>query len=144
MTIVTDLDNRPETGDSFLPFNKLEGKSKTKYENLLMDKENYKLTNINLELAKEWTLEWCLYKSPCLSGIFKESLKKVHPTIFKTSFGEFIPMLKKESSSKLDKVKLASTLAQKIEETEALLIDEKDDYIKYLVDSIKHACSYEN
>lgn len=144
VSIVTDLDNRPEAKGNFLPFDKLEGKAKTKYDNLIKDKEDYKSTNIKLELTEEWTLEWCLYCSANLSELFKKSLKNVHPTIFKSSFDEFTPMLKKESSSKLDKVKIATDLAKKIEEDEGLVIDIEDKHIKYLIDAIKHACSYEN
>lgn len=143
VSIVTDLDNRPEANGNFLPFDKLEGKAKTKYDNLIKDKEDYKSTNIKLELAEEWTLEWCLYCSANLSELFKKSLKNVHPTIFKSSFDEFIPMLKKESS-KLDKVKIATDFAKRIEDDDNLKIDEEDKHIKYLVDAIKHACSYEN
>lgn len=144
ISIVTDLDNRPEEDGSFIALGKLEGKAKTKYDNLEKLKKEFEKTKIELQLAEQWTLEWCLYNSTCLSKIFKDSLKKVHPTIFKNNFDEFIPMLKKVSSSKLDKVKIATDLAQKIEEDENLIIDEKDEYIKYLVDAIKHACSYEN
>ena len=144
VSIVTDLDNRPEEDGSFIALDKLEGKAKTKYDNLAILKKELEETKIKLELAEQWTLEWCLYQSTCLSGKFKESLKNVHPTIFKTSYDDFIPMLKKVKSSKLDKVKIATDLAQKIEETENLDIDENDKYIKYLIDAIKHACSYEN
>jgi putative ATP-dependent endonuclease of OLD family len=144
VSIVTDLDNRPEEDGSFIELDKLDDKLKTKYENLEQLKKELNKTRVELELAKEWTLEWCLFKSICLSENFKESLKKVHPTIFKNNFDEFIPMLKKISSSKLDKVKIATDLAQKIEEDKNLIITEQDEYIKYLVDAIKHACSYEN
>lgn len=144
VSIVTDLDNRPEKNGSFIALNKLEGKAKTKYGNLEKLKKELNTTKIELKLAEEWTLEWCLFKSTCLSEIFKESLKNVHKTIFKDNFNEFIPMLKKESSSKLDKVKIATDFAKKIEEDKFLVIDEDDEYIKYLIDAIKHACSYEN
>ncbi|UPQ79727.1 AAA family ATPase [Flavobacterium azooxidireducens] len=144
VSIVTDLDNRPEKDGSFIAFDKLEGKAKTKYDNLKKQKEDYKSTNIKLELAEQWTLEWCLYNSANLSALFKESLKNVHPTIFKSSFDDFIPMLKKEKTTNLEKVKIATDLAEKIEKSTTLVIDEKDIHIKYLVDAIKHACSYEN
>lgn len=35
-------------------------------------------TNVKLNLAKEWTLEWCLFKSPILSDLFKDSVAEVH------------------------------------------------------------------
>lgn len=113
VSIVTDLDNRPEEDGNFVALDKLEGKAKTKYENLEKLKKELDTTKIALKLAEEWTLEWCLFKCTCLSEIFKESLKNVHKTIFKDNFNEFIPMLKKESSSKLDKVKIATDFAKK-------------------------------
>jgi putative ATP-dependent endonuclease of OLD family len=144
VSIVTDLDNRPEEDGDFVALDKLEGKAKTKYENLEKLRKELDKTKIELELAEQWTLEWCLYCSANLSELFKKSLKNVHPTIFKSSFDEFILMLKKKSSSKLDKVKIATDFAKKIEEDKNLVIDEEDKHIKYLVDAIKHACSYEN
>lgn len=144
VSIVADLDNWPEEDKSFIALDKLDGKAKTKYENLEKLKKELEETKIELKLAEEWTLEWCLFKSTCLSEIFKKSLKNIHKTIFKDNFDEFIPMLKKESSSKLDKVKIATDLAKEIEENEGLVIDEDDKHINYLIDAIKHACSYEN
>ncbi len=150
VAIVTDFDNRPdENGD----FKKLEDlndnddkKLKTKYDNLLKLKANLDKTGVKLELSYQWTLEWCLFKSPTLSVLFKESLKEIHPTIFKTNFDDFISMLKKVNSTKLNKVKLASNLADKIKKsTEILKNDlEKDDYLKYITVSIKYACKYGN
>ena len=110
---------------------------------MLKLKANLDKTGVKLELAYQWTLEWCLFESPTLSALFKESLKEIHPTIFKTNFDDFIPMLKKVNSTKLNKVKLASNLAYKIKKsTEILKNDlEKDDYLKYIILSIKHACN---
>lgn len=161
VAIVTDLDNRPETDGSFKDLSALDAttdkKLKTKYENLEKLKLELKDSSVTLKLAKEWTLEWCLYKSRSLSGLFKESVSEVHYGTaefqkdnatgdYKSEFEvKIISKLKKEQgTSELDKVKIATVLAEKIKYSEELVLDESDVYIKYLIDAIKHACSYEN
>lgn len=150
VAIVTDLDNRPNEKGEFKKYEELDDehdkKVKTKYDNLKKLKNELVETNITLELAKEWTLEWCLYKSPTLSALFKNSLKEVHPTIFKTNFNDFIPMLEKKKSTNLSKVKLATNLAEKIKKDKEITKDklEKDEYLNYLISSIKHACNDRN
>jgi putative ATP-dependent endonuclease of the OLD family len=161
VAIVTDLDNRPDANGKFKELSDLDGvddkKIKTKYDNLEKLKSELQGTSVHLELAKEWTLEWCLYKSSSLSDLFKESVSEVHNgTVefkknedtrnFKIEFKEkLISKLRKEQgTSELDKVKVASSLAEKIKTSKNLKINEKETYIKYLVDAIRHACSYEN
>ena len=139
VSIVTDLDNRP---DENAVFNEDDEKTKTKRKNLsLLQLELYK-TNVKLTLAKEWTLEWCLNKSTNLSKLFQESVSEVHPQIFKVDKvnfeSELIVRLKNKG---IDKVRIASTIAEKIENSKDLIIDENDEYIEYLVKAIKHACN---
>lgn len=147
VAIITDLDNRPNQNGEFKTYEELDKELDksiiTKYNNLEKLKTAYEKTDISLELAKEWTLEWCLFNSPTLSELFKESLKEVHPTIFRTNFDDFIPMLKKEKSTNLSKVKLATNLAVKIKKDKKIskLDIEKDEYLKYIILSIKHACN---
>ncbi|MDN3675083.1 AAA family ATPase [Flavobacterium branchiarum] len=148
VAIITDLDNRPNEEGKFKKYeeldNDLDKSIKTKYDNLEKLKTDYTKTDISLELAKEWTLEWCLFNSPTLSELFKESLKNTHPTIFKQNFDDFIPMLKKEKPTNLNKVKLAANLADKIKRDKKITkVDlEKDEYLKYIILSIKHACNH--
>lgn len=146
VAIVTDLDNRPDNDGIFKKIDNEKESIKTKFKNLERLKKQIKGTNITLELAKEWTLEWCLFNSPTLSDLFKKSLKEVHPTIFKQNFEEFIPMLKKERPTKLNKVKLASNLADKIKNDKKITKGnfEKDEYLKYIILSIKQACNDRN
>ncbi len=139
VSIVTDLDNRPdENGD----FNDGDEKTKTKRTNLDSLELELKNTSVTLGLAKEWTLEWCLHKSTSLSKLFEESVSEVHSQIFnakKANFeSELILRLKNKG---IDKVKIASTLAEKIENSKDLTIDENDEYIDYLIKAIKHACN---
>lgn len=154
IAIVTDLDNRPNEKGIFKIISEEDKRVKTKNENLIKLKNELKKTNITLELAKEWTLEWCLFKSSTLSQLFKETVCFVHSGTdefkkessgrFKSTFQDkLISKLKKEDkTSGIEKVKIASALANKINEKEDLILDENDEYLKYLVDAIKHACSY--
>lgn len=69
--IVTDLDVRPDTENKA---QKEREKKESVEHNLGMPLP----TNVKLNLAKEWTLEWCLFKSPILSDLFKDSVAEVH------------------------------------------------------------------
>jgi len=159
VAIVTDLDNRPDINGNYKPTSELDTttdiRTKTKYDTLENLKQELKGTSVVLEWAKEWTLEWCLYKSSSLSELFKESVSEVHSETvefkkdkntgnFNDEFKKIlISKLKKDrGTSKLDKVKVASLLAEKINASNNLVIDHNDDYIKYLINAIKHACSH--
>ncbi|WP_310556827.1 AAA family ATPase [Flavobacterium sp.] len=139
VSIVTDLDNRPdENGD----FNDADEKTKTKRTNLDLLESELKNTSVTLGLAKQWTLEWCLHKSTSLSKLFLESALEVHPQIFNAEKVNFETELMIRLKNKgIDKVKIASTLAEKIENSKDLTIDENDEYIDYLIKAIKHACN---
>lgn len=143
VSVITDLDNRPEKkDDSFCDI------KKDKKENTLkeLDKD-FKDTKVLLRYTINWTLEWCLYKSNTLSKLFKESVSDIHKGSFKNGDFEeskFISKLRKDKGySSLDKVKIASSLANKLEIDRLITKEaiENDEYLKYLVDSIKHACN---
>lgn len=91
-------------------------------------------------IAKEWTLEWCLFKSS-LTNEFQKVVKSVHSgtpefnTAFETTLTE--KLIGKERS-KLDKAEIANKLAIEINKLDS--INENDEYIKYLIDAIKYAC----
>lgn len=147
VAIVTDLDNRPNDKDEFVETQK----QKVRKENLDKLKEEFEGSDITLQIAKEWTLEWCLYKSK-LSEAFKQSVQEVHSKTkdfekekdkYKPEFeGKFISKLRKdEGTSNLDKVSIASVFAEKLETDHAIILDENDEYVGYLINAIKHACS---
>lgn len=161
VSIVTDLDNRPDEKCVFKALSDLDPvndkKIKTKYDNLEDLKKELDQTSVKLELAKEWTLEWCLYKSSSLSALFKDSVSEVHSgtkEFNKLKVSEWdepkfkhklISKLKKEQgTSELDKVKIAATLAEKIKKATELVIDKNDAYLKYLINAIEHACNHGN
>jgi len=146
VSIVTDLDIRPDENGAFNDTN--ESEKRTSLENYFND---FNGTDVKLKIAKQWTLEWCLFKSSSLSTDFKESVLKVHSKtndFKKDDNGAFKPefqkklihkMSKKEGISPLDKVAVANTLSERIVNNQTVL-DPADEYIKYLVEAIKHAC----
>jgi len=146
VSIVTDLDVRPKKGI----FD--ETQQKNKKANIERPFGDISATNIKMYIAKEWTLEWCLYNSKILSEYFKLSVSKVHTKTksFKKINSEWnvnfcnalISRLSKVKGS-LDKVAVANELSDLIEKNKIdFAID--DGYIKYLIDAIKHACGYGN
>lgn len=153
IAIVTDLDNRPDENGIFTPLENEADKVKKKQQNLEALKTELIHTDITLLIAKEWTLEWCLYKS-CLASIFKDALAKVHSGTdefkkneegnYKDTFqGKFIKKLsKKEGTSPIDKVAVANEFADLLEKDVTITKEqlENDDYLSYLINSIKHIC----
>lgn len=106
-------------------------------------------------------LEWCLWKSAILGKIFKEAAAEVHSRTFKKD-GNIIEdadfeqnLINKlrgfkikedgthEAVGKFEKVEVAYKMATKLKELQAVDIErmDNDDYAKYLVDAINHACS---
>lgn len=153
IAIVTDLDNRPNENGIFTTLEDEIDKVKKKQENLGNLATELSDTDITLQIAKEWTLEWCLYKS-CLVSIFKDALAKVHSGTdefkkdengnYKDTFQEkFIKKLsKKEGTSPIDKVALANEFADLLEKDSTISKEqlENDSYLSYLINSIKHVC----
>ena len=140
--IITDLDIKPDVEDREVA------------ENSKLEAINNKLgvlpTNIKIYIAKEWTLEWCLYNSPILSKLFKDSVAVVHNRTeefkkndttkeYKDGFTDKLKQKLKDRS--LDKVAIAQELASKIENDAALDFSIEDEYIKYLLDAIRFVIS---
>lgn len=157
VSIITDLDNKPNPEGEFATLENETENFKKRFKGLEDLKIELQNTSVSLFLAKEWTLEWCIFNSNSLSYLFKESVKEVHSGTdefkldanqnFKPEFqSKLISKLKKESgTSQLNKVQIASELSERIEKGSTLTIDaENDEYIKYLIDAIKHVCDYGN
>lgn len=147
VSIVSDLDVRPDETNN--QFNNTEEESKR-----MSIKENFNSfdgSTIQLFVAKQWTLEWCIYKSS-ISDIFKDIIAKVHSETVEFKRDEYgnyttdfeiklINKLKKsKGNSGVDKVKVATELAELLDDT-SILIKQSDNYLMYLVDAIKHACN---
>ncbi len=147
VSIVTDLDIRPDESGNFDETRENEKRECIK-ENLNSDIGD----NIKLFIAKQWTLEWCLYKSGLLNSLFKQSVSTVHSGTnefkeltndgFKAEFeGKLIKKLKKqEGTSPLDKVAIAHNLSVLMKQADIDLKKKSDEYINYLFDAIRHAC----
>jgi putative ATP-dependent endonuclease of OLD family len=145
VSIVTDLDVRPKRDGTF---DKSEQQNKEK--RIRASIGNLSKTKVTLNIAKEWTLEWCLFKSDSVSELFKRSVSKVHNRTKSFKYSEvngwhsgfeqtLITKLSKAKGN-LDKVAVANEFAELIS-TNDLDLDEKDECLCYLIDSIKHACS---
>jgi len=109
-------------------------------------------TKIQLHIAEEWTLEWCLYKSEGLSELFKQAVCKIHSKTksFKKGAAGWNPNFEKtliakltKTQSSLDKVAVANELAELIADKKPNL-KEDDKYIQYLIKAIKHTCGIVN
>lgn len=137
--IVTDMDVKPDDAK--------------KVENVKEKRDNINKAlgtlpnNVKLYLAKEWTLEWCLYKSPILSELFKDAVSAVHsktiefnkagnPPQYKPEFETKLKDKLVKNSSKLDKTAVALDLSQRIQDS-TLDFLQPDEYIKYLLDAIR-------
>lgn len=141
ISVVTDLDIRPDDNGEFN-----DDEEKEKGRSLDDNFKEFKGTEVELYLAKQWTLEWCLYKS-CLTEIFQKALKSAHSEIFKTfNEKEFIKRLAKRDGTSLDKVRIANEFALLLDDKKDVSKDEieKDQYLNYLVKAIKHVCDYGN
>lgn len=146
VSVITDLDVRPDENGVFNP-----SKESEKRDKIEQDFSVFKDTDVKLGIAKQWTLEWCLFNSLSLSDDFKESVLKVHSKtdeFKKDGSGNFKPefkkklihkLSKKDGTSPLDKVAVANVLSERITENR-IVIDQSDEYINYLVEAIKHVC----
>jgi len=141
VSIVTDLDNRPDDNGIF------DDDEKKKKEDKIKLQKEFENTNVEMFVAKEWTLEWCLYKSSSLSEFFKESVSEIHS---KTKEFEKIndsfdnekfeeKLCEKLKNRTLDKVAIANVLSNKIEKSNINHYD-NDDYINYIIKAIKYVC----
>ncbi len=146
VSVVTDLDVKPKGDGTFD-----ETKETSKRADLENHFKDFKGTKVKLEIARQWTLEWCLYKSPTVSTLFKESVSEIHSGTnkFKKNGDDFKPefeakfidkLAKKPGTSTIDKVAIAGLLAEKIATKNNFEIEQGDEYLSYLVNSIKHAC----
>jgi putative ATP-dependent endonuclease of OLD family len=148
VAVITDLDNRPQNkDDSFCEIKKAEKESSIKKL-----REEFDKTKVKLCCTNDWTLEWCLYQSPKVSEIFKEAVSEVHSGTDEFQAGKFdkakfVAKLRKDKgTSPLDKVKIATIVADKLEEDISIKKDDllTDTNLEYLISAIKHACNENN
>ncbi len=116
VAVITDLDVRPDEGGNFL-----ESDEETKrIEKIRKDGKP-----VCIFVAKQWTLEWCFYKSK-IGNEFEEIVKSVHSGIggFKTDFEK--ELRNRLQTTYFKKVEIASRLSEKISKGE-IKIDESDE-----------------
>lgn len=137
--IVTDLDIKPDAENK-------EIKENEKKDSIYNSLDRPWPRNVELFLAKEWTLEWCLYKSTVLSDLFKDSVAVVHSKTadfkkdrttgqYKPEFENKLKRKLAKEDGKLDKTAIALALSAKIESSD-IDLSQDDEYIKYLIDAI--------
>jgi putative ATP-dependent endonuclease of OLD family len=131
---VTDLDNRP---DDCYKFDEQEEEKKNEKIKDLQKALNG--TNIKICVAKQWTLEWCLFKSSSLSTLFKKTVSEVHnKTVDFKDDSKFETKLKEKLKDRsLDKVAIANRPSEEIENVSDLNFN-NDEYVEYLINAIKH------
>jgi putative ATP-dependent endonuclease of OLD family len=136
VAVVTDLDDRP---DDYGKFDEQEEEKKNEKIKDLQKALNG--TNIKICVAKQWTLEWCLFKSSSLSTLFKKTISEVHnKTVDFKDDSKFETKLKEKLKDRsLDKVAIANRLSEEIENVSDLNLNfNNDEYVEYLINAIKH------
>jgi putative ATP-dependent endonuclease of OLD family len=156
VAIITDLDVRPKDDGTF------DNAKETEQLTNITDSINVaNYPDIKWSIAKQWTLEWSLWKSGLLGGVFKKAAAAVHTRTFKNA-GVVVDdavfeqkLMDKlrgfkvnangthESVAKFDKVEVAYQMAIKLKNAPAIDFERvaADDFSKYLVDAINHVCS---
>lgn len=138
-SIVTDLDVPPDADNK-------DQKERTKHDSIA-EKIGENNENVKLFIAKEWTLEWCIYKSVILSPLFKDAVSRVHnktPEFKVDDKGNNVDSFERKLTDKLkdkslNKVEIAQELSQMILSNKTIDLSIPDDYIKYLINAIKFA-----
>lgn len=152
VAVITDSDVRAynKDGDLFTKKDKntFEEEAGKKVEEKIKSSEK----NVKYFIAKDWTLEYAIYKSEDLSELFRDVLSITYPIVFrKSDETDYELELAKKLYSKLEKTEIAYKLANKIDERitqqgDKGQIDPKDvtrnSSIKYLFDAIKYAANH--
>ena len=158
VSIVTDLDIRPNDNDGSFDANK-ENEKRSQITNQV-DVAQY--PEVSWHIAEHWTLEWCLNESAKFGDLFKQAVSEVHSrteAFQKDEAGHFDTAKfkegltnklrkykigadgKHEEVTQLDKVEVAYHFAQLLETAAIDLTHVEGDTAKYLMDAITHVCS---
>lgn len=114
-----------------------------KYEKLKTLKENIGVneeTNVKVFVAPRWTFEYSIYQSESLKKVFCEIFKSIHSG---SGINQEIceeKLAEKLVKGTLKKTEIAYRLAKRIEEDEAIKLNENDEGIQYLIEAIKYVC----
>lgn len=144
VSIITDFDVRPREDWSFDKDNEAE-----RLKNITDKLEKGNNHNIQLFIAKHWTLEWCLFSSTVLSKIFMDSCHKIHSKTAefeKNEQGNYDiekfrdKLAEKLINRSLDKVAIATEICMAIKTLDSPLDISEEDTAYYLVEAINHVC----
>jgi len=144
VAIITDLDIRPDENGKF----SIDAENAKRQEiTSKIDTEYY--NNIQINIAYQWTLEWCLFNSPTYREAFMAAVSAVHSDTAefkKDEGGNWVnennfkfKLIKKLTDKSLKKVAIAYNLANWITENAVAPLND-DPYIEYIVSSINHVC----
>ena len=105
-------------------------------------KQQFDAQQVKSFIAKSWTLEYSIHKSPSLTDIFKNVFKIVHPQIEINNTEQ--ELAAKLINKGLNKTEIAYQLAEILENDinlpiPLITIDENDEQISYLINAIKYA-----
>lgn len=144
VAIITDLDIRPDENGKF----SIDAENAKRQEiTSKIDTEHY--NNIQINIAHQWTLEWCLFNSLTYKEAFMAAVSTVHSDTAefkKDEEGNWVnendfkfKFIKKLTDKSLKKVAIAYNLANWITENAVAPLND-DPYIEYIVSSINHVC----
>lgn len=149
IAVITDSDVRTyeKVGENYNL--KLESDIQIQIEAKLQEYENKSKQKIKYFIAKQWTLEYCLFKSSKLSNTFKEHAKAIHSrTPWDTNFE--LELAKKLINKKLNKTEISYRIAHDLDEEmnknesdRELNLHETDttDSIYNLIEAIRYVTS---
>lgn len=144
VAIITDLDIRPDENGKF----SIDAENAKRQEiTSKIDTEYY--NNIQINIAYQWTLEWCLFNSLTYKEAFMAAVSTVHSDTAefkKDEEGNWVnendfkfKFITKLTDKSLKKVAIAYNLANWITENAVAPLND-DPYIEYIVSSINHVC----
>lgn len=149
VAVITDSDVREyeKSGDDFVKIEKSTILHKSK---VAVDSNNQKSEqSVKFFTAKNWTLEYALFKSTSITTAFQNVCETIHSrTDWKTNFEKTLAKKLIDKNSKLKKTEIAYRLAnlldkdfQKNKQERTIIIDQEneDDSINYLIQAIKYA-----
>lgn len=142
IAIITDSDVAMYDKDSLEPISSKDIETKLKSVIAAKEKEYTYGNTIKAYVAKDWTLEYALYKSNIFSSNFQSIAEMIHPRSFSNGFEK--GLAEKLLHQKLYKTEIAyelvNSFASKDFDTFSKEEIENDESISYLVEAIKFVC----
>ena len=142
IAIITDSDVATYDKESLEPISSKDIEAKLKSVITTKEREYNYGNTIKVYMAKDWTLEYALYKSNIFSSKFQSIVEKIHPKSFSNGFEK--GFAEKLLHQKLYKTEIAYELVNSFVSKEFDIFSkeeiENDESISYLVEAIKFVC----